>query len=405
MKRLLSFFVLFYAVSIFGMGNDGQRSDDADTKKVEKKTVNSPFTPPRQILSPLKSPNPSRPVEKWTARVSLTEDVDILGEIAQSIAQVPAGGYIGAEDKYFRNHTIINALIEAKKRGVHVICCVGSGAQENKLKLLEGAGIEVRVFKNLHTKRYIMSEKWIEKPGNSEKDLGKCTLFVGSHNNSYVAPNHYEDMISYHDSEAFIKAYWDQQFHEEDDGNLPKVPLKETPRKRTITSSADVDSNTSKAARISTLSASSDQSDMLDITSLTFNAQSIVNAVKEVKKARPDLPVRCIFDRLALTQTELLDELEASGAQVNIYNPDAEQKVWGKFPVLQHRKTILRRMNSNTLAIVSTGNLTSQSNDEINHDSWHPMDPKMFDIYKQAHDALIQECESYADIKERRKLD
>lgn len=400
MKKVISFFVLFYAISIFGMGSDGQCPDDANTKKTENKTINSPFTPPRQICSPLKTPNPNKPVEKWSARVSLTEDVDILAEIARSIAQVPAGGYIGAEDKYFRNHIIINALIEAKKRGVHVVCCVGSGAQEKKIKLLRDAGITVQVFKNLHTKRYIMSEKWIEKPGNSATDTGTCTIFVGSHNNSYVAPNHYEDMISYHDSAAFIDAYWNQQNYNDE---AVKESLKETPLKRKITSSMNVDSNQSKAARISTLSLGSDQNDMLDITSLTFNVQSIVSAVQEVKKIRPGLPVRCIFDRLALTHPDLLDELEASGAQVHIYNPDAEQKVWGKFPVLQHRKTILRRMNGNTLAIVSTGNLTSQSNNEINHDSWHPMDPKMFDIYKQAHDALIEECELYGNIKAKKQ--
>ncbi len=361
-----------------------------------------------RVISPLVSPHPSRPVEKWTADVSLTENTDVLKKIAQSITEIPASGYISAQDKYFTNHTIIDALVAAKNRGVRVECWVGSGAKENKLQKLKRAGIPIQEIKDLHTKRYIMSEKDMEAAGNGTNP-GKCTIYVGSHNNSYVAPNHYEDMVSYHDQEAFIKAYWEQQLQgaadDDADTTTKKAPLFKTPGKRSMTSTRDVDSNQSKAERILTLNTSSNASDMLDITSLTFNEESIVNAVQEVKKSRPSLPIRCIFDRLALTNGHLLDRLQEAGAQVHIYNPDAAEKVFGKFPALQHRKTILRRLNGDPLTVVSTGNLTSNSNNELNHDSWHPMDPKMFDTYKNAHDELIKECESYEDIKARKKLD
>ncbi len=344
-------------------------------------------------------------------QVLLSRNRSVLGDITDAMNKVPSGGYVGIENPFLSNATFIKALKELPGKGVKTVVNLGGRSKKIEKQLSE-SGVEVHVIPNLHAKRCIIADKEPDKENVPES----CSVFVGSHNMSNLAPNHEEIMIRQdNDPDWFMQHYGDHctlvnavegdDSDDEYDVQVKKDPVKTTPAYAKIFNSNKTDLNNSKVARIKKLETSEHQGDCIDLTSMTFDSKEITDILEQVKNKRKDnLAVRLIFDRSALKHEDLLGQLHKAGVRIFIVNHEGKEKIWNKFPKLQHTKILLRKCDGQCLVIVSTGNLTQQSNRDINVDAYYPNNEQLFDEIKAYVDELEKSAVAYADILEEKKL-
>lgn len=346
------------------------------------------------------------------------------GTLIASISRVPKGGFIGVESPFFSDKTIEKELQAARDRGVrverHGTMRDGAGRAETRKRKAEteaknnGKKVARKVTKSmikpadvlvsgLHAKRVLISHIDPEKMDTTFGKENITEIFEGSDNQTACSQFHKEIMVKTKDPEYFREHY---QYFKKDEGpqspfkiNKPIVNI--TPHKRSVTRSTDYDLAGSNAARIKRLFVEPTATDSIDINSMSFDADVIVKTVEEGYSncsADKKPTMRFLLDRTAQNHPELLKRLqkaEGEHLKIFIYNKEADKKIFGKFPQLQHRKGINRKIGNEELTMISTGNLTNQSNREINYTSYHPNNSGLYAAIKQANDELAKESTKY----------
>ncbi len=319
--------------------------------------------------------------QRKKVRVKTSATAPLMGNMYEEIDEIQPGGKIYGDHFYVSNPTLIKKLGSAAQRGVEVQLNTSKRTPLPSVKSLRDKGVHVASpKKGLHTKRFCF-----------EQPDGSCKVIEGSRNAANIF-RHQEIQTVTEDPDYYQQAKDDHELNK--DLRSPvrtktKPILKITPKNKKVASSQLYDVMESKAKRILTMAEDSDgDDDFLDVDSMTFDAKPIVHSVEQVKKKRPNLPVRFFLDASATKRPKQLDRLENAGAQVYIYNED-KTETQGKIPSLQHQKSMIRRTKGRPdLAIISSGNLTPQSGHEMNADAIFPDDADLVDEIKKHNDAL-----------------
>lgn len=342
----------------------------------------------------------------------------IATHIRHDIDAVPKGGYVGIENPYLTDQSVIKALVDAAQREVMVVANLGRGTKLDVIQQLKKAGVHVYLQADIHAKRCLYAH---EDPTQIE-DSSSATvgIYVGSYNFSNISWGHQEDVIKDNNVSMFKEQFADHQAitdkKYEDKEGVVKSPIKKTPTKPAVFNSRVKDLHAAKALRISHLLDNLQEEDVLDITSMTFDTHDIMNALKNVaqradaKKISPK--IRLILDASALKHRDLLDTMHTAGVKIFIYNHDHSQKIWDKYPKLQHSKLLARYQHSakKHLVVVSTGNCAHRSNQEVNLDTYYPCDEQLFTQVHAFCDELQKLCTPYCEVpkpepvRKKRKL-
>lgn len=338
---------------------------------------------------------------------------NIQQSIIEAINKLPTNGYLGLEARWLTDQAIIDALKIAHQRGVFVELFLDTREKKNKLlaKEFKELGIQVKQASNIHAKTFFMSSK---KPKSQLDDLPDCTTFTGSANPSNLACHNKEIMIQDPSQEIF-KQLWEYHHQpttysdtKETGSPVEKKPLKlaskdivdDTPIKSTIYSSQSHVLGTSKARRIRKAARQSRNNIVeIHVASMSFNDQDIIKEL--MTAATNNATIRIIVDGSALYTLKTYQALYAlyqAGAHVLIFNPKGTKKAFKRYPIKAHMKVLLRRINNDYLTIISTGNLTKESNKESNFDAYYPDNKKLFDSIKLELDVLEKECVDFGQI-------
>ncbi len=175
---------------------------------------------------------------------------------------------------------------------------------------------------------------------------------------------------------------------------MNRIVLDKIPLKPFMASTLRVDSIKSKRNFILKLRHCTGKDDMLDIVTMTFDSKDIVNAIKDVKTMRSNIPIRLFVDASKINNYVWLEQLASIGVEIYRYNVGGAKRA-NVGPSLLHAKTILRRCGDKMLTIISTGNLTDAANDDINTDSYHSDNQELFDTIKNFNDDLMGKSERY----------
>lgn len=326
--------------------------------------------------------------------------------VRQTIQAVQNGGAIRLETPFFSSTEVQKDLMNAKERGVDVFLHLASGSKVDQEKLKK-AGIKVKIVPGLHAKRVLCEDadqdKENREPNTFTKKRKRSVVYFGSDNLTKVSPFQREMWLVSKNSPEYFQQHvnaFDEEQKSAKKGSEKKV-VEVTPLKPKVYGSGAFDLNLSKGKRLEKLFTEADNQNSVDINSMTFDSDEFVSSIEKVfeKCGKDKQPaMRFFLDKSALKHKDLLNRVKKVGgdkAKVYIFNEDKKQLVFGKFPQLQHRKSIVRDTKKGPLAIVSTGNLANRSNVEINYDSYHPGDQGLYDAIRAANDKLLLECEEY----------
>jgi len=325
----------------------------------------------------------------------------IACHIIVAIDEVPKDGYIGIDMQYLTDDNIIQALVEAKKRGVELQITMRDDNENNNQQTVYWLGKEnilSRWSKNNHCKRVLLSalKPYNINIYNQAKLKPHCIVFEGSYNGSRLAPNHQEIMVkTLGDPDYFMQHYRDHQNVMQwtystnmTQPQLTRMPSKinvqdVTEHKTVINSYNTHDWLESLANVIDTLQAA----DEIDITTMTIDHLALLVILKEASKK--GVVVRLFIDREAVKDkdTEIIKKLlriANAGGSVFVYNPLGIQMASIHYPSLLHAKTIniLSKKYNKLLTIISSGNFTGHSLSEINHISYHPDNQSLYNQVK-----------------------
>lgn len=319
----------------------------------------------------------------------------------EAIRSAGKGSVVRFESPFFSHKGIADALCSAAQRGADTVVRLTSRSKVDREEMRK-QGVKVKELPELHAKRCLIGTPDTKKRKRGDGDNegpGEAVVFDGSDNCSVLSQYHKEVMVVTRGDDSYFSQHL--KLFNTPTKKLERSVIKETPEKRSVVGSADYQMNESKGERIRKLADSMDPNDSLDITSMTFDSDEIVSAIEAVYKARPlqGPKMRLILDRSALNHRELLDRIKNAGklgVSIYIYNKNAQKKIWGRFPQIQHTKTMTRFCGGSYLSIISTGNLTKNSDqNDFNTDGYHPEDKKLFESIRAYNDALVQECTEY----------
>ena len=329
--------------------------------------------------------------------------------VIKAINAIKKGGVVKLKSPFLSDKGVVGALCKAANRDVTTEVHVASRAKANQERL-EKAGVSVKVVPKLHAKMCITSN---QNPKSKKRKRGgenKSRVIVGSDNLSDCSRSNREVMVETKNDPEYFKQNYDLFKSPDTSKTKKKKVLKFTPIRRSIKSSHDCHLNESKGRRFRKLAEQQGSGNSVDITSMTFDSDPMVSEVEDMyekcgKENRPK--TRFILDRSALNHRDLLKRVKDAGGDdvsVYIFNEDRSKKVFGNIPQIQHTKTMTRKIGDDGdgdeyLSVVSTGNWTEQSggkkNPELNVDSYHPGDKRLFDQIRANNDKLIKECEEY----------
>ena len=344
---------------------------------------------------------------------------DRSATMIQAINETPAGGFVGVESPFYSDTLLEKALQDARERGVrverHATTRDAVGRAKSRALKADKSGKKVArkvsksvlkspeiVVPGLHAKRLLIADV---DPENCDQENNKKRklVFEGSDNMTLFSRFHKEGMLVTQDDPDYFADHY--LYFKKDATPLSPIrrvkPLFVSPKKKMATRSTEYDLTGSIAERINTLFKAPTASDMLDIRSMGLNAESIIEVIEKGYRHCSDdtkPTIRFFLDRTAKSQPKLLERLQKAGGdnvQIYIYNQDADKKIFGRVPELQHFKGINRKIGERVLSTVSTGNLTSQSDREINYLSYHPNNKELFEKMKQDNDQLAQESTRY----------
>jgi hypothetical protein len=344
-----------------------------------------------------------------------SKDGSINARLIADINKVPAGGYVGLENPFLMDKKFIEALVNAAKRKVEVQANLGRGTKNATIEALKKAGVHVHTLSDVHAKRLVAINQNPniicvkgDKADDAKDTQATGVVYIGSHNYSNISWAHQEMMVKDTSKESMDAHYKEQQALAT--GKLDKKlavrsPIRITPKKQVSLNSREKELGAGKVNRIKSLLENMHPNDTLDITSMTFDAQDITDALEAVahkaKETKITACLRLILDASALKHRDLLDVLHAAGIKVFIYNQDKGEKIFGRFPKLQHTKLFVRYRHTQDpkhLVIVSTGNCANRSNEEFNVDAYYPGDEKMYKEMRSFIDTLQTLCVPYKPI-------
>lgn len=335
--------------------------------------------------------------------------------IVETIRGVKPNGTIKFQSPFFSSEPIKKALLDALKIGVKVLLHVTG--RSNCGAALEKKGAQVKIVKDLHAKRILIQYSNEDKnigssdqkivlgkrkhPENNDEDVSQTKIVItGSDNMTWASTAHKELMLMV----SGDTNYYDQHVKSFDaiqnntyTSNSPKKPILVTPVKPKVYGSKKHKLNEGKAERLKNAFKKAGSS--IEVASMTFDTEDIVKAVEKGYEENKEIDSRFIFDKSALNHKDFLDRIKKAGgdrAKIYVYNEDGSKKVFGKFPTLQHQKSIIRYgPDQEPLVIISNGNLTKKSDKEINFDTFHPCEKKLYEQIKANNDKLIKECAEY----------
>lgn len=372
------------------------------------------------IISPsiIGSEAPIIKANSSSTELLFSQYVSITDKLIDQINKVPADdGYICIENPYLTETHVIDALIKAAQNKVKIIATVGRGTNQKICTKLKDAGIEVNERSFIHLKRLLFADKLALNKNNDDDTKIQQTLvnpgvYVGSHNCSNIAENHQEVVAKDLAADIAQQHYDDQQklikltkMSAKED----KSPIKKSPAKPTVMNSNEKMLSEGKKRRIEKLLENLNDEDCIDITSMTFDTKNITDALIDIetkaKEQKKNPQLRLLLDSSALKHRDLLNPLHTAGIKIFIYNHDQSEKIWNKFPTLQHTKLFARykKDSDSHLVIVSTGNCAQRSDQEYNIDMYYPNNKKLYDTVRAYCDDLQKLCMPYGDILKEEK--
>ena len=279
--------------------------------------------------------------------------------------------YIKLATPFFSDLKAQKALIAAHERGVDVDVKIASKA---KVDPLLKAGIAVEIVPGLHAKTIITDK----------------VALVGSDNLSSISSARQTELLLQTTRKQGPKYHKRSIARFERIGISPrnrgKTPKKATPKRHTVHRGH----TGYKANRLDKFVDFPSAGNRVDIASMTFDSDRFVSQVEKVYAEVPfyQRPVmRFFLDKSALKHPDLLARIKKAGeddVKIYIFNADGSKKIWKKFPDIMHQKYVARMLVGNDgtqqkYAVISTGNLTNQSDLDINIDSHHPGDAALYD--------------------------
>ena len=264
--------------------------------------------------------------------------------------------FVRLSSPFLSDSGVITALIRAHERGVCVTVKVGACARG--LERLQAAGIEAEVVKGLHAKMVITSQATILGSDN-------WSQFSRIRDTEVAARVKHKRRSFADQSAAAFNSLRADAVH--------RATPKSTPKKPTIARY----SIGYMAERLRRFITEKGAGNSADIFSMTFNSVQVVEVIEEIYSqcAEGERPrIRLFLDRSALTHRDLLDRmLHAGGDSIEIYlfNISGDHKLFGSIPNIMHQKALVRTLHAGTdrverHVILPTGNLTSQSHNELN---------------------------------------
>jgi phosphatidylserine/phosphatidylglycerophosphate/cardiolipin synthase-like enzyme len=325
-----------------------------------------------------------------------TPQNNIINVIVTDINLIGQGGYIGIESPYITNQDIRAALLQAIARGAQVRLAID--AQQ----LIQNPGMyapllaHIVPINGLHAKRILIAQH-IPIPGQAIQGL--IVTYLGSMNFTIHAPYNLEILARCRDPQIFTNNYNDQQLllnnpnvywqtHYLEPRDYP-YPHFNLTIQRTL-SSISRNAQQAKINLITTFPQCQNAGDSLYITAMTLDdpqiVEAIINAANNTEK-----PISVILDgsneNNDIRQNYIQQLLEA-GVHVYLYNLDRIAAPDGH-PMLFHMKIILRVCNNQCTAIISTGNLTLENQQTVNHDLLIPCSPAFSARLRNILDAVI----------------
>lgn len=371
---------------------------------------------------------------------------DIVGKIVAAIKAAEKGTTIFMTQLFLTHDAVYLALkdfLEAKKGTVKLLVNRRQGKTRGYAQQLQRYGASLQLVKELHAKQCILApksllfksasddqfeeeKKMMREPmeiescvqGDGEvvieKPDGKAQVFFMSENLSSLANEHLEYALHTHDPvfaqrniELFQahQAYYQCNTPERKQKRQKRDIEKDTPQKSgTILSTATSDVLACTNLRMRK-ALEPGMKEIIRISTMTLDADVLVQSL--IKKAQdPRVTVQLIVDAAVVRAKkgrDLLKQLHEAGVDIRAYNVGGVIKAQGAIPALQHTKIVYRHRQKDgqepeILTIFYTGNMTRQSNQEVNMASFHLNDYALGEKAVSLLDDLVRRSIKYEEI-------
>lgn len=317
-------------------------------------------------------------------------EMDLL---LNSLEKTKKGDSINAALFRFTHSPMKNVLKRKAQEGVDVTVNV-SGKDEKtvkKAKQLKESGARVLIFvdkSDLHEKTIA----WNYTDQDGEKQF---RTRIGSQNATYQATNggNLETVIYDNDPELYESTINDlnkiaQHSKELNSNKLPNptsslktignAALIKTPQKKTKISSFKFDLNKSLNERIK------NADDELYINMYTIDRK---NTPELIQAATRGALTQLNTDFTSITNPVVMRDLircAALGTKVCVYNPNQSQK-FINYPLINHSKIMARKnKDGSVLSVISTQNMTTSNNADINSQIFYPDDKELAQQIKES---------------------
>lgn len=340
------------------------------------------------------------------------------------INKIGLNGFIGIDAFSLTHEKTINALKQAQLRGARVSVNLDGTREENRKTALElcKGGISVALYnpnkkiKNgnhptaFHKKSLIAERR---KNGSSH-----YYVFQGSANFTNLSSYHQEMKCLTKEQDAYLEAHAehldcatlckpvtlgpDNQLLLPTASISPRRPgvtnqritVAKTPRRNQTFSSRVINIISSIQKRIENVAAG----DCVDVVTMTLDDKNFAQALAH--NAQKGVTTRLFIDGQSLQKSEsLFDKLSEHGVRIFVFNSDQQEVIFKTYPKLLHSKYVVRK-SSKPLVIVTSANLTQQSNNDINDCSFMPQDPELVDTFYEENNNLAQACIEYTTLQQ-----
>ncbi len=315
--------------------------------------------------------------------------------LLNSLDKTKKGDSINAALFRLTHSPLANKLKRKALEGVNVTVNV-SGKDEKtvkKAKTLKDSGARVLIFDDEKIDLHEKTIAWNYTDANGEKQY---RTRIGSQNFTYQAINggNLETVIYDQDPELHASTITDLNKIAKHSKELskqkvisPTSPLKTignnalvaTPQKKTKISSFKFDLNKTLNERIKKAD------DELYINMFTIDPKNTAELVQAASRgALTQLNVDFTSLNNASVNRDLL-KCAALGTKVYVFNHDHSQKFAEKYPLINHAKIMTRKnKDGSVLSMISTQNMTTSNNADINSQIFYPDDKQLAEQLKSA---------------------
>ncbi|MCL4361270.1 phospholipase D-like domain-containing protein [Candidatus Dependentiae bacterium] len=371
---------------------------------------------------------PAMVVTPKKVKALLSEELKIVPSLINLINKLKEGDQLEINSFVLTNKNLIDALIEAKQRGVELRVIVDKQSYKIDHKLLQKLaenGIPVYIFRGditNHLKTVIWSYR---------NDQGEILYRVaqGSTNLTHLAEYNWEHTTIIPSDKEIYDIFKNLNDHlvknsdllygqksifpgkrkvesqEEEVLKKQKITLESTPKKVTAIGSLTHDLSDS----IKKFIERSDAGTSISISTYTYNdfdfTKTLINALKRGVKIKLIIDGATLHNRNARIQSyinsQLLD-LTKEGAEIFVFNPNQTELLFKKYPIKAHRKVITIDRPDKKIVIEGSGNFTYL--EAINAFVIHPGNLEIFNTFKRANEHLLEESVPYEFILYSQKL-